>query len=145
MALLDFLKRKKEVAASREPRQRREKAAEKKPAKVLNEKPAIAEAQKPQKRRNIKGFSYSIVKEPHISEKATNLSEKNQYIFKVDKNANKTEVKKSVEGIYGVDVLSVNMIKIPKKKRRIGRTEGFRKGHTKAVVKIAEGQKIEIL
>jgi len=69
----------------------------------------------------------------------------NQYIFKVNSNTNKSEVKKSIEGIYGVDVLSVNIIKIPHKKRRIGKTEGFRKGYTKAVVKIKEGQKIEIL
>ena len=58
---------------------------------------------------------------------------------------NKTEVKKSVEGIYGVDVLSVNIIRIPAKKRRLGRTEGFRKAYKKAVVTIKEGQKIEIL
>lgn len=137
MALLDFLKRKREV----------EKAAEKKsekPVKVSVEKKTVTPKIQNLKKR-ITGFSYNIVKEPHISEKATNLSEKNQYIFKVYKNANKTEVKKSVEGIYGVDVLSVNMIKIPAKKRRIGRTEGFRKGYTKAVVKIRDGQKIEIL
>jgi len=39
----------------------------------------------------------------------------------------------------------VNIIKIPAKKRRLGRTQGFRKGYTKAVVKIRDGQKIEIL
>jgi len=39
----------------------------------------------------------------------------------------------------------VNIIKIPAKKRRLGRTEGFRKQYTKAVVKKKEGQKIEIL
>ncbi|MEK7080210.1 MAG: 50S ribosomal protein L23, partial [Patescibacteria group bacterium] len=89
--------------------------------------------------------SYEIVKEPHISEKATNLAEKNQYVFKVIARSNKTEIKKAVEGIYGVNVLSVNIIKIPSKKRRIGKTQGFKKGHTKAVIKIAEGQKIEIL
>ena len=44
-----------------------------------------------------------------------------------------------------MDVLSVNKIKIPAKKRRIGKTEGFRKGYVKAIVKIKEGQKIEIL
>ena len=50
-----------------------------------------------------------------------------------------------MEGIYGVNVLSVNIIKIPAKKRRLGKTEGFRKAYKKAVVKIKAGQKIEIL
>ena len=44
-----------------------------------------------------------------------------------------------------MDVLSVNIIKIPAKKRRLGKTEGFRKAYTKAIVKIKDGQKIEIL
>ena len=90
-------------------------------------------------------FSYEAIKQPHISEKASYLAEQDQYIFEVSPNFNKNEIKNSVEGIYGVDVLSVNIIRIPAKKRRLGRTEGFRKAYKKAVVKIKEGQKIEIL
>jgi large subunit ribosomal protein L23 len=90
-------------------------------------------------------FSYEAVKQPHISEKASYLAEKNQYTFEISPNYGKQEVKKSVEGIYGVDVLSVNVIKIPAKKRRLGKTEGFRKAYKKAIVTIKEGQKIEIL
>ena len=96
------------------------------------------------KAKNAK-FSYEAIKQPHISEKASYLAEKDQYVFEVSPNYNKQEVKKSVEGIYGVDILSVNMIKIPAKKRRLGKTEGFRKAYKKAVVTIKEGQKIEIL
>ena len=44
-----------------------------------------------------------------------------------------------------MDVLSVNIVKIPAKKRRLGKTEGFRKAYKKAIVKIKNGQKIEIL
>ena len=55
------------------------------------------------------------------------------------------QIKKSIESAYKVNVLSVNIIKIPKKKRRIGRTEGFKKGYSKAIVTIKEGQKIEVL
>ena len=134
MALFDFLKRKKETEKSKKPVKKAEKVLVK------------AEAPKAvQHKKLVKGFSYEIVKEPHISEKATNLAEKNQYVFKVIARSNKTEIKKAVEGIYGVNVLSVNIIKIPSKKRRIGKTQGFKKGHTKAVIKIAEDQKIEIL
>jgi len=138
MALFDFLKIKKA-------RQKR-KAHFDGPATISPKASLGGETQKPvSAKKRHSGFSYEIVKEPHISEKATNLAESNQYVFKVVANSNKTEIKKSVEGIYGVNVLSVNIIKIPAKKRRIGKTQGFKKGHTKAVVKIAEGQKIEIL
>ena len=133
MALLDFLKNKKEA----------DKAKEKKPAK----KSAAVEVEKVQAvtvNKNAGKFSYSVVKEPHISEKATILAENNKYTFKVYGNTNKPEIKKSVEGIYGVNVLRVNIMKAPKKKRRIGRTEGYKKGFTKAVVTIKAGQKIEI-
>ena len=61
-------------------------------------------------------FAYEAIKQPHISEKATYLSEKDQYVFEISPNYNKQEVKKAIEGIYGVDVLSVNIIKIPAKK-----------------------------
>lgn len=146
MALLDFLKNKKDA----EKAQAGKKAAKKpdkspaghfdgpatiSPKASLGGKPVVKN----------KSFSYEAIKEPHISEKASYLAEKDQYVFEVSPNYNKNEVKKAVEGIYGVDVLSVNVIKIPPKKRRVGRTEGFRKAYKKAVVRIKQGQKIEIL
>lgn len=145
MALFDFLKRKKETERAK-PAKKTEKVLVKKTSEKKIEKKEIADL-KPQilKSKRTADFSYEIVKEPHISEKATNLADNNQYVFKVVANSNKTEIKKSVEGIYGVNVLSVNTIKIPVKKRRIGKTQGFKKGHIKAIVKIAGGQKIEIL
>ena len=139
MALFDFLKKKKEIEKSKKP-------AEKKVEKVSVAKEKKEEKALPvQKSNKSEKFSYQVVKEPHISEKSTNLAEKNKYVFRVYKGSNKMEIKKSVEGIYGVDVLSVNIIKIPGKKRRLGAIEGFKKGHNKAVVTIKEGQKIEIL
>lgn len=143
MALLDFLKRKTENEKAKE------KSAAKAPQKTVEKKAEKASvSQKAVKTPAVPSaggkFSYEVVKEPHISEKATILSEKNSYVFKVYSRANKPQIKKAVEGIYGVNVLNVNIIKIPPKKRRLGRTEGFKKGYAKAVVKIKEGQKIEI-
>mgnify|MGYP001620069664 FL=1 len=89
-------------------------------------------------------FSYDIVRDPHISEKGSRLAESNKYTFKVYERANKMEIKKSIEGIYGVNVTAVNVITIPHKARRIGKTEGFKKGYKKALVTIKAGQKIEI-
>lgn len=152
MALFDFLKRKKEAekasASAKSYGGTKKKPAEKKAGKVSDVKPVKeAKVEKPVKpviSKTVKTFSYNVVKEPHISEKSTNLSEMSKYVFKVYHNANKPEIKKAVEGIYGVDVLSVNIIKIPSKKIRLGRTEGFKKGYLKAIVTIKEGQKIEI-
>ena len=138
MALFDFLKRKKQVEKAKEVK------TEKKPVKKTG--PIKVEPAQPVIRTKKSGkFSYETIKQPHISEKATYLAEKDQYIFEVSPNYNKNEIKKAVEGIYGVDVLSVNVIKIPAKKRRLGRTEGWRKAYKKAIVKIKNGQKIEIL
>lgn len=142
MALFDFLKRKKQIEKAKEA-----KKVEKKPVKKV-EKVSVAKpiAQAPSfKTKRPVEFSYEAIKQPHISEKSTYLAEKNQYVFEISPNYNKNEVKKAVEGLYGVNVLSVNMIKIPAKKRRLGKTEGFRKQYKKAIVKIREGQKIEIL
>jgi len=144
MALLDFLKNKEE----------KEKAKEKKAAPKAVKNSVTKEAKKaevkteaaPSKKETkvSTAFSYSTVKEPHISEKANILGEENKYVFKVYNNANKPEIKKSIEGIYGVNVLAVNVIKIPRKKRRLGKTQGFKKAYNKAIVTIKKGQKIEI-
>jgi large subunit ribosomal protein L23 len=153
MALFDFLTRKKEIEKAR-----KGKKIEKKPTKKVEEnlvkktpatvKATVGDAKKEiNKTKIVKSgtFFYEAVKQPHISEKASYLAEKNQYTFKVSPNHNKKEIKNAVEGLYGVDVLSVKVIKIPAKKRRIGKTQGFRKGYKKAIVKIREDQKIEIL
>lgn len=150
MALLDFLNRKKEIEKAKKKSDKKEKKAEKisDTAKKSDKVTTVKKEEKVNtvKSKEIKGFSYEVVDGPHISEKASILSEQNKYVFKIIGNrANKHEIKKSVEGIYGVDVLAVNMIKVPPKKRRIGRTQGFKKGYSKAVVTIKEGQQIEIL
>ncbi|OGZ18833.1 MAG: 50S ribosomal protein L23 [Candidatus Nealsonbacteria bacterium RBG_13_42_11] len=89
--------------------------------------------------------SYRVIKVPHITERANILSGKNQYVFKIWPRANKIEVKKAVENIFGVDVVSVKIINIPEKKRRVGKIEGKTSGYKKAIVRIAAGQKIEVL
>jgi len=91
------------------------------------------------------GQSYKILKGPHITEKAGDLTEKNQYVFKIFPRANKIGVKKAIEDTYGVDVVSIKIINVPKKKRRLGKIQGTRPGYKKAIVKIKKGQKIEVL
>lgn len=101
------------------------------------------ERKKIKKQTNIE--SHRILKGPHVTEKAGDLAEKNKYVFKVFKDTNKIEIKKAIESIYGVNVVSVRIINVFKKKRRLGKIKGFRSGYKKAIVKIKKGQKIEVL
>jgi len=87
----------------------------------------------------------TVLRNPHITEKATLLGEEGQYVFRVDPEATKGAVKQSVEALYGVSVRSVHMIKKPAKKIRIGRKEGFQQGLKKAVVKLKRGENIEVI
>jgi len=108
---------------------------------------ALKEEKEAKKTKQEKRTSHAwrILKKPHITEKATNLLEDNQYVFEVFPKANKIEIKKVIEDFYKVDVLNVKIINIPPKKRRLGRISGWQKGYKKAIVKIKEGQKIELL
>ncbi len=111
---------------------------------IGEEKPVETKVAKP-KTEPRPSDAYRVLKSPVITEKATDLAEKNQYVFKVSSLANKTEVKKAVQNVYGVNVLSVKIINLPKKARIVGRKKGWKKGYKKAIVKIKKGQKIEVL
>jgi len=89
-------------------------------------------------------FDQGVLEFSHITEKATDLSKENQYIFKIFPRANKIQVKKAVEKLYNVDVLSVRTITIPSKKKGFGRMKGRKKGYKKAIVRIKKGQKIPV-
>ena len=88
---------------------------------------------------------YKIVKYPLVTEKGTNLSQENKYLFCVNKNANKIQVKFAIEVIYKVRVEKVNILNTPKKKRRYKfKTEGYKAGFKKAIVMLNKGDKIAI-
>lgn len=89
--------------------------------------------------------AWGILKSPHITEKATDLGDLNQYTFEVWKDANKSEVKKAVRSLYGVDVVRVRIVNIPGKERRYKGQLGRASGYKKAIVRIKAGQKIEVL
>ena len=87
---------------------------------------------------------YRVIKEPHIAEKANLVKEKhNQITLKVDKRANKIEIKSAVEKIFKKTVLEVNTMNIEGKKRRMGRNIGKKADWKKAIVKLAPGENIE--
>ena len=87
---------------------------------------------------------YSVIIEPHITEKANIQKEaNNQVTFKVHKNANKIEIKKAVEALLKTKVLEVKTINVRGKKRRMGLKIGKRPDWKKAIVKLAPGENIE--
>ncbi|MCE1154529.1 MAG: 50S ribosomal protein L23 [Bacteroidales bacterium] len=90
----------------------------------------------------------AIIIKPIVTEKMTQLGEKlNRYGFRVDKGANKIEIKQAVEALYNVTVLEVNtMIVAPKKKSRFtksGVINGQTSAYKKAIVTLKEGEVID--
>ncbi|MFA4998758.1 MAG: 50S ribosomal protein L23 [Candidatus Paceibacterota bacterium] len=144
MAFNIFKKQKEEKKQPKKAKKVEEKK-EAKPA-VLQEPKIEKKVEVPKVRKEKKtDTAYKILKTPHVSEKATDLLESNQYIFRVFEGTNKIEIKRAVEDLYGVKVINVKIINVPEKSRRIGKTTGVRKGYKKAIVKVISGQKIEVL
>ena len=87
----------------------------------------------------------NIIKQAIVSEKGTVLKDKeNRYIFKVHPDANKIEIKKAVEAAFDVKVLDVKTINMKGKTKRLGRFEGKRSSWKKAIIRIKEGDTIDI-
>jgi|LJSS01.1.fsa_nt_gb large subunit ribosomal protein L23 len=86
---------------------------------------------------------YSVIVRPLITEKGTLLAEQNKYAFQVLKGANKLQIKEAVEKAFDVTVLSVNTMVMPGKRKRVGRSQGMTSEWKKAIVTLAEGDRIE--
>ncbi len=85
-----------------------------------------------------------VVLRPMVTEHSTDMMADNKYTFEVDLRATKSQVKRAIEEIFDVRVLKVNTSRIPGKLKRMGRFEGRRPERKKAIVKLAEGDTIEI-
>ena len=79
-----------------------------------------------------------------VTEKSTRVSEHNQVVFKVRKEATKPEIKAAVEGLFGVKVTAVNTLVQKGKMKRFKGRVGFRSDVKKAIVTLAEGQNIDV-
>lgn len=87
---------------------------------------------------------YDIVLAPHITEKSTMLSETNSVVFKVASKATKPEIKAAVEALFGVQVIGVNTIVTKGKSKRWQGKPYQRSDMKKAIVRLAEGQSIDV-
>ncbi|WP_419809455.1 50S ribosomal protein L23 [Sphingomonas sp.] len=87
---------------------------------------------------------YDVIVAPHITEKATMLSEHNAVVFKVSKDASKPEIKAAVEAIFSVSVTGVNTLVQKGKTKRWKGKPYIRSDIKKAIVTLAEGQSIDV-
>lgn len=87
---------------------------------------------------------YQVIIRPLITEKNTTLMEMNKYSFEVDRMANKPQIKAAIEAIFNVSVTSVRTINVRGKKRRRGREFGYQSDWKKAIVTLAEGDRIDL-
>ncbi len=85
-----------------------------------------------------------ILLAPVVSEKSYGLLDENKYTFLVAPGSNKTEIKIAVEKVFGVKVVSVNTINRAGKRRRTRSGWGKRPDTKRAIVTVAEGQRIDI-
>jgi large subunit ribosomal protein L23 len=87
---------------------------------------------------------YDIIKSPAITEKGTLVSEQNQVVFNVALAATKPEIKKAVEGLFGVKVKAVNTLVRKGKQRRFRGQKAMLGDVKKAYVTLEEGQRLDV-
>lgn len=86
-----------------------------------------------------------IIYAPVITEKSSALAADGKtYVFKVDKRANKTQIKLAIEAAFGVKVKTVNTLITKPKAKRVGKHTGQTKTYKKAIITLADGQSIEM-
>ena len=87
---------------------------------------------------------YDVIKSPAITEKGTLVSEQNQVVFNVALRATKPEIKKAVEGLFGVKVKAVNTLVRKGKQRRFKGQKALLSDVKKAYVTLEEGQRLDV-
>ncbi len=89
---------------------------------------------------------HRVIRRPHSSEKGHRyVEEHNTYVFEVDANATKTDIRAAVEAIWHVKVVGVRTVMMPSKLRRYGRLYGRTQPWKKAIVRLDKEQAIEAL
>lgn len=89
---------------------------------------------------------YRVVRRPHVSEKTTDLIQNhNTYVFEVDLDATKTDIRDAISKIWDVRIESIRIVNVRGKARRMGRISGYSRSWKKAIVKLHEGDGIDVL
>ncbi len=87
---------------------------------------------------------YDLILNPVVTEKATRITEHNQVTFRVPLDASKPEIRAAVEGLFNVKVTAVNTVRMKGKAKMFRGRPGQRSDWKKAMVTLADGQKIDI-
>jgi large subunit ribosomal protein L23 len=87
---------------------------------------------------------HQVIVRPLVTEKNTNLMVLNKYSFEVDRKATKLQIKQAVESIFSVAVTSVHTLNVRGKLRRRGREFGYTRDWKKAIVTLADGDRIDL-
>ena len=87
---------------------------------------------------------YEIIVAPVLTEKSTRISELNQVVFRVRQDATKPEIKIAVERLFSVKVQAVNTLNVKGKVKMFRGRKGQRSDFKKAIVTLAEGNKIDV-
>jgi large subunit ribosomal protein L23 len=85
----------------------------------------------------------NVLRRPIVTERSTMLKEQNKYVFAVDLEATKGQIREAVEAVFKVDVLSVHTARMPGKLRRRGMQSGYSSDWKKAIVTVKSGQEIK--
>jgi large subunit ribosomal protein L23 len=89
---------------------------------------------------------YRIIRRPLITEKGTHMKEReNKVLFEVTRWANKVEIRKAIESIFHVHVISVNTLSLRGKEKKVGRFSGRTPDWKKAVVTLRQGETIDFI
>lgn len=127
----------------------KKKAEKEAPAKKATKEskdvgPIITKSGKPAQR--VDNDLKHVLIEPHITEKATYLTDNGVYTFVIDEGANKLQVKRAVKDVYGVSVRKVRIVNLPRKQVQSRRGKpGTKGGMKKAYVYLKEGDSIELM
>ncbi|MEL6928805.1 MAG: 50S ribosomal protein L23 [Cyanobacteria bacterium J06600_6] len=85
-----------------------------------------------------------LILKPIITEKGTIQMELNKYVFDVLPKATKPDIRAAIESLFDVTVVKVNTLKLPRKKRRVGRFEGYKAQYKRAIVTLKDGDSIAL-
>ncbi len=136
MGLLDRIK--DGAAPKKEPKKTAKKTA-------VTTDVAVAETASKAPLKALQPWALALIRRPRVTEKAARLAQaENVYTFDVSYDAEKIALKKTIEKIYNVRVISVHTVRGDGKTVRRGRTTGMRNRWKKALVKVAPGQTIDI-
>ena len=93
---------------------------------------------------DLNDINVNIIKYPIITDKATRLLANNQYSFIVDRSSNKLAIKATIEYLFNVKVIQINTCRLPRKQKRVGKYIGWKPQYKKAIVRLAEGDVINL-